>query len=330
MKKTQIHFFLSLMFAFSLVLSACGTTNNIPTATQNSTVTIVQATEQPTAEVTGPISLTDGLGRQVTLDAPAQRVISLAPSNTELLYSVGAGNQVIGRDEFSNYPAEVASLTNVGGSFGDFDLETIASLEPDLVLMAEINTATQVKSLEDLGLTVYYLSNPDDLNGLYQNIQIVGTLTGHSEDANTLVESLQTRVQAVEDKLVNNTTLPKVFYELDATDPTKPWTAGDGSYINTLITLAGGQNIGAGLSSSYAEISSEEIITQNPDIILLGDAAYGISVESVSQRSGWSAINAVKNNQIFSFDDDTVSRPTARMVDALENLAKILHPDLFG
>ena len=140
---------------------------------------------------------------------------------------------------------------------------------------------------------------------------------------------MQVRVKDVQDKLAGVTTHPKVYYELDATDPTKPYTAGPGSYVDMLMTMAGGQNIGGALSSAYAQISSEEVVTQNPDFILLGDAAYGVTVASVGQRAGWSAINAVKNNQVSGFDDNTVSRPTARLVDALENLAKLLHPDIF-
>ena len=120
-----------------------------------------------------------------------------------------------------------------------------------------------------------------------------------------------------------------MYYELDATDPTRLFTAGPGSYINIILETAGDQNIGATLSSPYASISSEEVIKQNPDFILLGDAAYGVTIDSVMQRPGWSAINAVKNKHVFVFDDNIVNRPTARIVDAIELLARILHPDVF-
>ncbi len=282
------------------------------------------------AQGSGPITLTDGLNRQVSLPGPAQKIVSLAPSNTELLYEVGAGSQVIARDEFSDFPAAVSSLPSVGGSLGKYNFEAIAALKPDLVLAAQINTPDQVKSIEDLGITVFYLNNPTDFNGLYQNLEAVGQLSGRSTEASALVQSLKARVQAVSDKLATITTHPKVYYELDATDPANPYTAGPGSYIDMLIKMAGGENISDMLNSDYAAISSEQVITANPDFILLGDAAYGVTVESIGQRPGWADIAAVKNNQVIAFDDNTVSRPTARLVDALENLAKLLHPEAFN
>jgi iron complex transport system substrate-binding protein len=246
-----------------------------------------------------------------------------------LLYEVGAGAQVVGRDDFSNFPAEVKALPSVGGSMGNYNLAAIAALKPDLVLAAGINTPAEVKSLEALGLTVFYLNNPLHMDGLYQNLQSVGTLTGKTVQAAALIQSLQVRIKAIEDKVPLITTHYKVYYELDATDPLRPYTAGPGSYINILLTTAGDQNIGAALSSPYASISSDEVIKLNPDFILLGDAPYGVTIDSLMQRPGWSVINAVKNKHVYLFDDDTVSRPTARIVDAIEMLAKILHPDVF-
>ena len=350
MFKLRFHLTLSLITVLGLLLGACsaapatGTTTAAATTAATSSADTTGYPAQPTVIVptpegypagqtgsstTGPINLTDGLNRTVTLNSPAQRIVSMAPSNTELLYEVGAGAQVVGRDEFSDFPAEAKALPSIGGSMGNYNLEAITALKPDLVLAAEINTPDQVKSLEALGITVYYLKNPKDFASLYQNLQIIGTLTGKTDQAATLVESLQARVKAVQDKLSGSTTQPKVYYELDATDPTKPYTAGPGSYVDMLLTIAGGQNIGAALSSAYAQISSEEVVTQNPDFILLGDAAYGVAIDSIGQRPGWSVINAVKNNQVSAFDDNTVSRPTARLVDALEAIAKLLHPDLF-
>jgi iron complex transport system substrate-binding protein len=123
---------------------------------------------------------------------------------------------------------------------------------------------------------------------------------------------------------------PKVFYELDATDPAKPWTAGPGTFIDLLIGLAGGQNIGASLSGDWAQISQEALIVQNPDIILLGDALYGgITPESVAARPGWSGISAVSAKRVLTINDDLVSRPGPRMIDGLEALAKSIHPELF-
>lgn len=274
------------------------------------------------------LAFTDGLGREISLNGPAQKVISLAPSNTEILFAIGAGSQVVGRDNLSDYPAEAANVADIGSAYEALNTELIVSLEPDLVLAAEINTPEQVKALEDVGLTVYYLKNPVTLEAMYTNLEIVAQLTGHEDEAATLIESLSARVDAVTQKVAGLTEKPTVFYEIDGTDPSKPWTSGPGTFIDTLITMAGGVNIGGVLSDQFAQISAEEIVLQDPDFIILGDSAFGVTVESIGQRAGWEELTAVKNNSIFPFDDNLASRPGPRLVDGLEALLAILHPDL--
>ncbi|HOW92704.1 MAG TPA: ABC transporter substrate-binding protein, partial [Anaerolineaceae bacterium] len=253
----------------------------------------------PAAVTGGEISLQDGLGREVILENPADRIVSLSPSVTEILFAVGAGSQVVGRDSFSNYPAEAASIQDVGGSMGSYSLETIASLEPDLVIAAEINTPEQVSALEGLGLKVYYLSNPTDLEGIYSMLQTVGTLSGHANEAMALSNSLRERVQLVQQTIKTARTKPLVFYELDGTEPAKPWTPGPGSFMDILINEAGGRNAAAGLQSQWAQISIEELLVQNPDIILLGDSIYGMTPEQVADRAGWDGLTAVQQNHIY-------------------------------
>lgn len=290
------------------------------------------AAPQPTAAPTPAAALTlvDGLGRNVTLAQPAQKIVSLAPSNTEILFALGAGDQVIGRDAFSDYPEQALALPDAGGSMGDFNLEEVTRLQPDLVLLAETNAPELVKSLEDLGLTVYYLSNPTDFDGLYGNIEIVGALTGHSAEAETLNAALRARVQEVLFKIAPLSARPVVFYELDGSDPARPWTAGPGNFVDLLIGMAGGFNAAAEMEQAWAQISLEELLVQNPSIILLGDAAYGITPEMVKARAGWEGLAAVQQDQIYTFDDDLVSRPGPRMVDGLETLARLIHPGVFN
>ena len=276
----------------------------------------------------GSVTLTDGLGREVKLAGPAQRVVSLAPSNTEILYAIGAGSQVVGRDTLSDYPEAAKTATDIGSAFEALNTELIVSLKPDLVLAAEINTADQVKALEDLGLTVYYLKNPVTLEELYGNLEIVAQLTGHASDAAKVIDELKARVAAVDEKIATAAEKPTVFYELDATDPAKPYTVGKGTFITLLIERAGGQNI-AGDLDAYPQLSLEQVVAADPDFIILGDSAYGTTPETVATRPGWDGLSAVKNNQVFPFDDNLVSRPGPRLVDGLEALAKLLHPELF-
>lgn len=274
------------------------------------------------------LTFTDGLGREISLNGPAQKVVSLAPSNTEILFAIGAGSQVVGRDNLSDYPAEAANVTDIGSPFEALNTELIVSLEPDLVLAAEINTAEQVKQLEDLGLTVYYLKNPLTLEEMYGNLEVVAQMTGHETETATLIESLKARVAVVDEKIAPLSSRPSVFYEMDGSDPGKPWTAGKDTFITQLIERAGGYNIASDIDS-YAQLSLEQVVAADPNFIILGDSAYGVTAESLASRPGWENLSAVKNNQIFPFDDNLVSRPGPRLVDALEELAKLLRPELF-
>ena len=290
----------------------------------------MEATNTPPPESTEePITIMDGLDRQVILPAPAEKVVSLAPSNTEILFSIGAGDQVIGRDEFSDFPEQAADLPSVGGGLGDYNLEAIVNLEPDLVLAAEINTPEQIKALSDLGLTVFLLANPTSLDEMYVNLLTVAELTGHLQATEDFVEHLRSRVAVVDTVIATAEDIPTVFYELDATNPSAPWTAGASTFIDTLITQAGGENIASDLEGQYLQLSIEEILVRDPQVILLGDAAYGTTPESIQERSGWSNLSATVNNRIYAFDDNLVSRPGPRLVDGLEQLAKLLHPELF-
>jgi iron complex transport system substrate-binding protein len=165
---------------------------------------------------------------------------------------------------------------------------------------------------------------------MFRIIRLVATLTGQEAEADQLVNDLEKRYAAVTAKTSQVSERPLVFYELDGTDPNAPWTPGPGNFVDTLITLAGGENLGARLSSEWAQISIEELIAQDPDIILIGDATYtGLTLDEVRARAGWSSLTAIQNGNLFTFNDNLVSRPGPRMVEGLEEMAKFLHPELF-
>ena len=280
----------------------------------------------PEAEL---IEYTDDLGRTIELAGYPQAIVSLSPSTTEILFAIGAGEQVVGRDDVSLYPAEAQEVTSVGSLWGELPAEAILALEPDLVLVGEIISEEQVQALADLGLSVYWQANPMDFQGLYDNLMEIATLTGSQAQAEVLVAELSTRVEAVQGALTAVGTSPSVFYELDATDPTNPWTAGSGTFIDYIINSAGGVNAAADLQGDYVQISTEGLITANPDFILLGDALYGVTPESVAGRPGWGVISAVQDGMIYPIDPNMMSVPGPRLVDALEETARILHPELF-
>jgi iron complex transport system substrate-binding protein len=325
----KLHKLFITSFILALVLTACGTPATQATLPAPE-VNTAQATSTPYPQTTYPLTITDGLQRTITIDTPAQRVVSLAPSNTEILFAIGAGSQLVGRDPLSDFPAEAEAVADIGDTFIQLNTELIISLQPDLVLAAEITPPEQVAQLEQLGVVVFWLANPRDFEGLYTNLITVGQLTGHDLEAATFADSLRSRVADVQTTVASVSDKPVVFYEVDGlTDPNAPYTAGTGTFIDLIINAAGGQNA-AGALEGYKQMSIEELLVQNPDFILLGDALYGATPESVAQRAGWDALAAVQANQVLPFDDNLMSRPGPRMIDAVEQLARLIHPDLFN
>jgi len=278
---------------------------------------------------THPINLTDGLGRLITIANPAQHIISLSPPLTEMLFAVGAGGQMVGRDSYSDYPEEAKRITDVGWTYGKYNLESVVNLKPDLVLAGEITTQELVASLENLGIKVFYLKNPLNLDEMYTMLKTIGALSGHTTEADALVKTLQQRESTLAEKLTKIDSRPTVFYEMDASDPSEPYTPGPGTLHTNLITLAGGENIGARLSTAWAQISLEQLLVDDPTFILLGDANYGTTPELVAQRAGWQTLTAVKEGRVLPFDDDLLVRYGPRILDGLEALAKALHPEIF-
>jgi iron complex transport system substrate-binding protein len=308
-------FWKSLIFLFTaaLVLPGC----------QLKPAELIQAA---TAQ---PITLTDGLGHSITLANPAQRIISLSPPLTEMLFAVGAGGQMVGRDSYSDYPNEVKNISDVGWTYGKYNLETVVTLKPDLVLTGEITTPELVASLENLGIKVFYLKNPLNLDEMVAMLKTVGALSGHTPEADNLAKNLQQRASTLQVKLAKVTSRPTVFYELDASDPSKPYTPGRGTLYTNLISLAGGENIGARLSTTWPQISLEQLLVDDPIYILLGDAMFGTTPEMVAQRAGWQSLTAVKEGRVLPFDDNLLVRYGPRLLDGMEALAKVLHPEIF-
>ena len=285
---------------------------------------------EATPTTSAPLSFTDGLGHKITLASPARQVISLAPSNTEILFALGAGGQLIGRDSFSDYPAEAKNVPDIGGGFAALNTELILSKKPDLVLAAPLTPSEQIADLQNIGLPVYVVPNPKTFDDLYANLQTVARLTGREAEGAALIDALKKRVDAVTRKVAGAQQKPVVYYELDATDPNAPFTSGPGTFVNLVIDEAGGTNFGANLKGEWVQVSVEELLAKQPDLIVLGDNTYGgVTPEQVAARTGWQALKAVRQQKVSIFDDNLVSRPGPRLVDGLEAMAKLLHPDLF-
>ncbi len=269
-------------------------------------------------------TFTDDAGRVVALKSAPQRIVSLAPSNTEVLYALGLGARVVGVTQYCNYPPEAKEKPKVGG-FAKIDLEKVVGLNPDLVLATNIHAKTVVPELEKRGL-VAVVVEPKNVDDVLAKITFIGKLTGASENAAKLTAQLKGRIDAVTTKVATVKDKPRVFYEIDKS----LYTPGPGSFIDDLLTKAGGVNIAADAKSSYAQLSPEVIIAKDPEVILLGDMLFGETPESVKARPGWTNITAVKTGRIVPIpNEDVVARPGPRVVEGLEMIARALHPDLF-
>lgn len=283
-------------------------------------------TPAPTAEpepADTSITVVDSFGNTVTLAAPPERIVSLVPSHTEILYALGLGDQVVGVTEYCNYPPAAAEKPTVGG-YSNIDLEQVIGLEPDLVLASSLHLGEIVPALQEHGLVVF-VGEPQSVADTLATIRTIGELTGHTDAADALVADMQARIDAVT-QTVAGAERPTVFWELGA----ELYTAGPGSFINDLIILAGGENIAADADSPWPQLSVEAIVLGDPDVVVLADHNYGETAEMVAQRPGWDDITAVQEGRIFEItDDDIFSRPGPRVVDALEILAAAFHPDLF-
>jgi iron complex transport system substrate-binding protein len=271
-------------------------------------------------------TVSDELGHQLILsNQPPQRIISLAPNITEILYAIGADQQLVGVTDYCLYPPQAKSKTKIGG-FINPNIEKIVSLKPDIVIMsADSNQQNIYTQLLRLKIKAYVI-NPDNLDKTFATILHLGEITGHSPKARELVMSLQKRVKTVETS-VKGKAHPKVLF-LWSEAPLI--TAGSGTYTHDLIVKAGGTNIAASSPIKYPKYSMEEIIRIQPDIII--SAAMGSDTKTANKNSLWQAykvIPAVKNGRIYSINPDLLARPAPSMISGLEEMARMIHPEAF-
>jgi iron complex transport system substrate-binding protein len=250
----------------------------------------------------------------------------MAPSNTEMLFAIGAGAQVVGRDEISDYPPEALDVASIGNTYGELNTEAILALEPDLILAADLTPPEQIEMLEELGLVVFQMPNPSDFEGLFATIDTMGELTGHRMEAEDLVTSLGARVDRVSSALDGVDTVT-VFYEVDGSDPTAPWTTGAATFQDYLISITGGENIAAEIEG-WGQINLEDIVARDPDVIIFAEGPWiPTTVASLSERSGWSDLSAVEEGRVYAVDTNWIDRPGPRLVDAMETFASAIHPE---
>ncbi|MBI3522695.1 MAG: ABC transporter substrate-binding protein [Chloroflexi bacterium] len=301
---------LALFAVLLLLLASCGG------------AAVAPATSSATAAY--PLTITDGRGKSVTIAARPQRIVSVAPSATEIIFAIGAQDRLVAVDDFSDFPSAAAALPKVGGT--RTSPERIIAQRPDVIVA--VTQGNLAPALEAQGQTVIVL-DPPDIEAVYADIALLGRVFDRVGGARDVVAAMRTRVDAVAAKTKAVTERPRVLHEVDATDPTRIFVAGSNNFIDAMITVAGGTNAGAPSERKFPQLSSEQIVRSDPQIIVLGDARYGMTVEMVRARPGWQGIAAVRTSRVEIIDPDIVSRPGPRLVEGIEAYAKLIHPELF-
>lgn len=312
----------------ALVLAACGGAGPSPSAEALASSTAVTpgapAAEPSASSIAYPLTLTDDEGTKVTLQAPPRKIVSLTPATTEILFAIGLGPKVVGRTEADDYPAEAAKVATVA-TFTAVDVEKIVGLGADLVIAGGngFNPPDSIAKLRSLGIPVLVVY-AKDVQGVLDDIRLVGQAAGASPAASDLAASMAAQFDAIR-AATAGLERPLVFYEIDASS--KIYTAADDSFLAEMITIAGGQPLTTGSTTNY-EISLEKLVSANPAIILLGDAAYGVMPGQVAARAGWGTIAAVISGSIYPLDDIVITRPGPRLVQGLVDLVRAIHPEL--
>lgn len=263
--------------------------------------------------------ITDDLGRRVKIPVRVERAVSLAPNLTEIVFSVGAGDKLVGVTSFCDYPEDAKKIQKIGDTMTP-NIENIIALKPQIVF---VSTASQIetftKTLDEQKIA-YFVTNPQNLDGIYKSINQIGEVFGKEEKARELVDNLKKRVAAVEAKTEKNPRV-KTFVQIDKE---ALYTVGKESFITDLIKLAGGVSVTADLTSGYPKLSKETAFALNPEAIILSE-----SPDNGAPNDAFKNSPAVKNGRIYKINADIISRPAPRVVDALEQIARALHPESF-
>ena len=277
--------------------------------------------------VQAEIMITDDLDREISLEQKAERVVSLAPSNTEILFELGLEEKIVGVTEYCDYPKQALETNNVG-AITEPNVEEIIELEPDLVVAAGINPMDIVDRLEELGITVVGFE-PENISEIFTTIDNIAQLTGQQQEAKTVLKDLNERkAQVVETVEAEVDERPTVFYEIWKEPLT---TAGGGTFINDIIELAGGENIAADAGEQWPQFSLEVLLAENPDIYLSSEHSWTneVTKESILNRDNYDNLTAIQEERVAVLDQDLLSRGGPRIITGLEKVAEAIHPEIF-
>ena len=312
-----------LLAAFTMVVftAACGQESSQSGSTAGDT----SNGGGETAASTFPVTVTDSLGRKVEIEKKPEQIGSLAPSATETLFAVGAGNRVAGVTTADDYPQQVESIEKIG-DYQQTNTEKIASLGIDVIIQSfDGYTKEQAEDLEKKTGAKVVALNPTSVDEAIGSIGQIGEVVGNTEKAQVVEERLRSELGQIEQQL-EGSPRPTVFYELDY-DPL--FTVGPGSFIQDAIRIAQGKNVTADADQAYPQYSVEKLLQDDPEYYLAGSSS-GTTAEAIKSRPPYSSLQAVRQNKVFTINDDLVSRPGPRIVEGVREIAETLHPEAFG
>jgi iron complex transport system substrate-binding protein len=272
-----------------------------------------------------PVTVTDDEGAAYTFRVPPARIVSLSPAITETLFALGAGERVVGGTEADDFPAEAKALPDVA-SFTGVNIEAVVAARPDVVIAGgnDLTPPADIEKLRSLGLSVVVVY-AGSVDAVLRDISLIGTVAGQDAAASLLVGVMRSRIDELSAAAKAAGSTPRVFYELDATK--EIYGPAPDSFLTEMIGLAGGDAITSGDPAVWA-VSLERLVDADPEVIILGDANYGMTPEAVKSRPGWAGMTAVKAGAILPIDGTVVTRPGPRIITGLEALVRAIHPDV--
>ncbi len=308
----------SVLLVLSLALTGAGCNKDV---SDGNTTTA--------ASVAYPLTVTDDLGRTITIEEEPQRIVSLAPSNTEILFDLGLGDKVVGDTLYCDYPEAALNVEKVGG-YSDVDIEKVVSLAPDLILAEDIHKSDVIPALENLGYTVYALV-PHNLDEIMASVTTIGMLTGATEEAEAIVDDMQTRINFIVEKAAGlpDAQKPSVLYVIWQ-EPIM--SSGVDTPIYEMITKAGGISIVQD-DTGFPTLSLESVIDADPDVIICNvDYSYeggDAPLVFMQAESRLESVSARKSGRVYGINASLTNRPVPRIIDGFEWMAAMIHPELF-
>ena len=323
MKKLS-HLWITSILAVLLLLAGCGTSEEKKPVENNG------STEQQTEQVEAafPITITDAVDNEITLEEAPKTIVSMMPSNTEILFALGLNEEIVGVNDYDNYPEEALEKEKIGGM--EFNVEKIVSMNPDIVFAHESGLGTGeagLQQIRDAGVKVFVVKNAANFDETYSTIEQIGRATGKLEEAEKIVEDMKAKVEEVKEKVAKVETKKTVFVE--TSDVPEIYTPGKGTFMQEILDMVNAENIAAD-QEGWFKIDPEEIVNRNPDTIIVMYSYVPNIVESVKARDGFDSITAVKNNAVIQVDENLTSRTGPRLAEGLEEVAKAIYPEAFS